>query len=78
MTHTQALLHELVAHGRTSYRQLLARYGHRGYTYHGFTVAVRRLRKAGAIPPAPPSQNYDIIASHCPCCGRALERQDER
>jgi hypothetical protein len=74
MTHRQVLLAELREHGRTTYRELMDRYGDRGYTYNGFLGAVWHARKRGAVRGPPPGRRNDPIVKVdcCPMCGRAL------
>lgn len=73
MTHTQILLRELSLHGQTTYRDLMRQYEDQGYTYAGFTAAVRRLVQRGLIAPRPMRKRSAIVISGCcPCCGRAI------
>lgn len=73
MTHYDILLSELEAHGRTSYRDLLATWGARGYTYQGFVRAVKRARDEH-LATGPEGHNGPIArADCCPCCGRAYD-----
>lgn len=64
MTHRQIILDELARTGRTTYRELLATYGSRGYTKAGFVSAVRRLK--GKV------KGPGHKGGYCRCCGRAL------
>jgi hypothetical protein len=74
-SHYQVLLRELAEHGRTSYRELIQRYGQQGYTYNGFSAAVCNLRRRGIVAARQPGRYHaDIVKTdaYCPCCGRRL------
>ena len=79
MTHLEVVMHELSQHGRTTYADLMATYGPRGYTMRGFCVAVHRARRTGAIAPMQPGlRSHPIVAvGACPSCGRALPRRSK-
>jgi hypothetical protein len=77
MTHYEALLHELAAHGRTTYPALLKRYPKaQGYSHDGFVHAAWKGRREGTVVPVngPGSGDGSIVAmGACPCCGQKLK-----
>lgn len=77
MNHRQILMHELNQHGRVTYRELMARYGGRGYTVESFRAAVKYAADQGLVKgPGKGNHGGYIVKtgeSYCPCCGRALE-----
>jgi hypothetical protein len=74
LTAYEVLLRELIAHGAVTYKQLVHRYGDRGYTYNQFTAAAHKLRQDGLALPVHLSHRHVVKApgAQCPCCGRAL------
>lgn len=76
MSHREVLLHELVQHGRTTYRELMEKYGDQGYTIDSFRAAVKVAADQGLIKGPGKGHHGGYIVktgeSHCPCCGRAL------
>lgn len=72
MSHYQVLMQELAQHGRVTYRELVERYGARGYNYNGFIVAARKARLRGEVIGPRTNGGSIALAGVCPCCGRKL------
>ena len=71
MTAYTILLHELAAHGQTTYKALMRKYS--AYSYESWTAAVYKARRLDDAQPAR-GQNKPIVAvGECPCCGRKLK-----
>lgn len=70
MTAYQILLHELVAHGRTTYAELCNRYP--AWGHKNFIQAVYRARKLGIVRTDGRKGVTIIAIGPCPCCGQAL------
>lgn len=71
LTHYQALLRELVQHGRVTYAELCARYP--DFSLNGFRQAVRVACADGVARLEHRGRRAIIEAGGaCPCCGRAL------
>lgn len=74
MTAYQVLMHELAAHGVTTYKRLLAQYEAQGYSYEMFTQAVYKAKLAGLVT-RENRHDAPIVAvpgATCPCCGHPL------
>lgn len=76
MTHRQVLMHELAQHGRVTYRELMQKWGDKGYTVESFRAAVKYAADQGLVT-GPGKGNYGgyIVKTgerYCVCCGRAL------
>lgn len=70
-SHFAALMHELAAHGETTYDALLARYDDpMQYSYDGFVHAVHKARRLGLV--RREGRSTIIASGCCPTCGRAL------
>lgn len=72
MTHLQVLVRELVAHGSVTYRELIQRYGAKGYTRESFVAAVAKARRDGFVTNDGGKGRPIVKQGVCPCCGREL------
>lgn len=73
MTHRQILLDELAVHGRTTYHDLMQKYGQQGYTIDSFRAAVHWARQNGLVAPVAPGRDI-VRVDVCPCCGRKFQQ----
>lgn len=72
MTHFAALLHTLAKRGYTTYARLQRTYP--GMSYEGFTQAVRKAKLLGCA--RKEGRTLIVGCGCCPCCGRALGKEE--
>lgn len=71
MTAYTILLHEVAAHGQTTYKALMRKYS--AYSYESWTAAVYKARRLGIVETARGKNKPIVAVGECPCCGRALK-----
>lgn len=76
MTAYQILLHELAAHGRVTYAELVTR--HPEYDQYNYVAAVYKARKRGLVVIEGRKGAVIVAVGACPCCGQPLGSTPQR
>lgn len=65
-------------HGRVTYKDLIQRWGDRGYTIDSFRAAVKYAADQGLVKGPGKGHHGGYIVkvgeSYCPCCGQVLKQ----